>query len=77
MTTWLSRFDLLESKSVESLRNDVDILWLDTGEAPISFMEICSGSAVVGKNRTELEISLNGESEFIHGAFEDFHGDLA
>jgi hypothetical protein len=67
----------LSPRQAESLRNDVDVLWLDTGEDLISFMEICSSVAVVGKNRTELEISLNGEGEFIHGAFEDFHGDLA
>ena len=40
-------------------------------------MEGCSGVAVIGKDRTELEISLNAESNFIYSAFENFHGDLA
>jgi hypothetical protein len=53
----------------------MDILWLDTGEDLISFVEICSGVAVVGENRPKLEIALNGESEFIHGALENFHRD--
>jgi hypothetical protein len=55
----------------------VDVLWLDTGEDRISFMEICSGVAVVGKDGTELEISLNAEGNFIYGAFENFHRDFA
>ena len=40
-------------------------------------MEACSRVAVIGKDRTELEISLNAEGDFIHSAFENFHGDLA
>ena len=62
-------------RQAESLRDDMDILWLDTGKDLISFMEICSGVAVVGENRPKLEIALNGESEFIHGALENFHRD--
>jgi hypothetical protein len=67
----------LSSRQPELLRDDVDILWLDTGEDLISFMEVCAGFAVVGKKRTELEISLNDQGEFVNGAFKNFHGDLA
>jgi hypothetical protein len=67
----------LSPRQAKSLRDDVDILWLDTGEDLISFMEICSGVAVVGKDGTELEISLNAEGNFIHSAFENFHRDFA
>ena len=78
MTTWLSRIDLLFSKRIgSSLRDNLDIFGLDRCEDLISLMEACSRVAVIGKDRTELEISLNGEGDFIHSAFEDFHGDLA
>ena len=78
MTTWLSRIDLIFSKMVgSSLRDNLDIFGLDRCEDLISLMEACSRVAVIGKNRTELEISLNGEGDFIRSALEDFHGDLA
>ena len=78
MTTWLSQFDLIFSKTIgSSLRDNLDIFGLDRCEDLISLMEACSRVAVIGKDRTDFEISLNGEGDFIHSAFEDFHGDLA
>ena len=78
MNTWLSEIDLIFSKTAgSSLRDNLDIFGLDRCEDLISLMEACSRVAVIGKDRTELEISLNGEGDFIHSAFEDFHGDLA
>ena len=78
MNTWLSEIDLIFSKTIgSSLCDYLDIFGLDRCEDLISLMEACSRVAVIGKDRTELEISLNGEGDFIHSAFEDFHGDLA
>jgi hypothetical protein len=78
MTTWLSRIDLIFSKTIgSSLRDNLDIFGLDRCEDLISLMEACSGVAVIGKDRTELEISLNAEGNFIYGAFENFHRDVA
>ena len=72
MDTPLSRIDLLLD---DSLRYRVNILWLNAGKDLIAFVEIHPNIAIVRENRPKLEIALNGESEFIHGALEDFHRD--
>ena len=59
------------------LRHDLNILGLDAGEDLITFVEIRSVLAIIGDERSESEISLDGEGEFIDGAFEDFHADAA
>ena len=57
----------------DSLRYGVDILWMDAGEDLIALVEVHAGIAIVRENRPKLEITWNGESEFVDSAFEDFH----
>jgi len=59
------------------LCHDLDIPGLDAGEDLIAFVEIRSVLAIIGDDRSEGEISLDGEGEFIDGTFEDFHADAA
>jgi hypothetical protein len=41
----------------------------------IAFMEVSTGGAVVGKDRSEFEAASGDEGEFVHSTFEGFHRD--
>jgi hypothetical protein len=57
--------------------DDVNIFGLDPGEDALALVEIGFGLAVVGENGAESESALDGDREFVHGPFEDFHLDGA
>ena len=59
----------------KSLCDDMDILWLNTCEDLIAFMEVSTGGTVIGKDRSEFESASGDEGKFVHGTFEGFHRD--
>src|SRR5262249_11488268 len=57
--------------------DDVDVFRLDPAEDFLSFVKIVLLLAVVREQGAELQASLHGDGEVIHGALEDFNGDAS